>query len=140
MWTFFLNESKGILKKGTQTERILKRIHNKFEVNLKWIWSEFEKFLRRPISKITNELWSKLVKNFEKFTGKHQWQRSFFCKVAGWRPVTLLKRGSSTVVYLWYLRKFQEFLFCKSVVNSCLWNLKSIVNSAKFTVRHLKFK
>ena len=37
-----------------------------------------------------------VLRNFTKFTGKHLCQSLFFNKVAGLRPVTLLKKG------LWY--------------------------------------
>ena len=41
-----------------------------------------------------------VIKNFTKFTGKHQCQSLFFNKVAGLRPATLLKTGSDTFVFL----------------------------------------
>ena len=40
------------------------------------------------------------VRNFTKFTGKHMRHSLFFNKVAGLRPLTLLKRDSGTGVFL----------------------------------------
>ena len=40
-----------------------------------------------------------VLRNFTKFAGKHLCQSSFFHKVAGLRPATLLKRGSGTGVF-----------------------------------------
>ena len=41
-----------------------------------------------------------VLRNFAKFTGKHQCQSLFFNKVASLRPATLLKRDSDTCVFL----------------------------------------
>ena len=41
-----------------------------------------------------------VLRNFAKFTGKHQRKSLFFNKVAGLRPATLLKRDSGTGVFL----------------------------------------
>ena len=41
-----------------------------------------------------------VLRNFAKFTGKHLCQSLFFNKVTGLRPATLLKRDSSTSVFL----------------------------------------
>ena len=41
-----------------------------------------------------------VLRNFAKFIGKHLCQSLFFNKVAGLRPVTLLKRDSGTGVFL----------------------------------------
>ena len=47
-----------------------------------------------------------VLKKFSKFTEKHlHWSLSFN-KVAGLRPATLLKRDSTTGVFLWILRNF----------------------------------
>ena len=40
------------------------------------------------------------VRNFTKFTGKHMRHSLFLNKVAGLKPVTLLKRDSGTGVFL----------------------------------------
>ena len=41
-----------------------------------------------------------VLRNFGKFIEKHMCQKLFFNKVAGLRPATLLKRDSSTGVFL----------------------------------------
>ena len=41
-----------------------------------------------------------VLRNFAKFTGKHQCQSLYFNKVAGPRPATLLNRDSGTDVFL----------------------------------------
>ena len=47
-----------------------------------------------------------VLRNFTKFAGKHLCQSSFFHKVAGLRPATLLKRGSGTGVFFWIMWNF----------------------------------
>ena len=41
-----------------------------------------------------------VLRNFAKFTGKHQCQCLFFSKVADLKPATLLKRDSGTSAFL----------------------------------------
>ena len=48
-----------------------------------------------------------VLRNFTKFTGKHH------------EPATLLKRDSSTGVFLWILRSFQEHLFHRAPLDDC---------------------
>ena len=48
------------------------------------------------------------LKNFAKFTGKHLCRSLFFDKVAGLKPVTLLKRDCSTCVFLGISWSFRE--------------------------------
>ena len=50
-----------------------------------------------------------VLKNFAKFTGKHQCQSLFFNKVAGLRTATLFKKkNSSTGVFLWILQNLSK--------------------------------
>ena len=54
-----------------------------------------------------------VLKNLAKFTEKYLCWSPFFNKVAGLRPVTLLKKRSNTVIFLGILRKntcFSEHL------------------------------
>ena len=53
----------------------------------------------------------KAAKNFPIFTGKH------LC----WRPLTLFKRDSNRVVFLWIMRSFQNHLFWRACANSRFW-------------------
>ena len=60
------------------------------------------------IEAVTSEVYNKNVdsKYVAKFTGKQLCRALFFNKVAGSRPVTLLKRGSGAEVFLWILQNF----------------------------------
>ena len=62
-------------------------------------------------------------RNFSKFTGKHLWQTLFFNKVAGLRPVTLLKKR------LWHRRfpvDFAKFLRTPSLTKHFWWLLLGV--------------
>ena len=51
------------------------------------------------------------VLNFVKFIGKHLCWSLFLIKLQAVRPATSLKRNSSTGVFLWLLKNFQEHIF-----------------------------
>ena len=64
-----------------------------------------------------------VLKNFPKFTGKHQRQGVFFNKVAGLRPATLLKKR------LWrrcFPANFTEFLRTSFFIEHLRWLLLRI--------------
>ena len=80
-----------------------------FWENLYWemifltvIFSKFCKKFRdsHPSCSIKKDL----LKNFIIFTGKHLCWILFLIKLQDWRPTTLLKRDSSTGVFLWILQ------------------------------------
>ena len=56
-----------------------------------------------------------VLKKFEKFAGKHLWQRLFFNKVASLRPATLVKRRLAQV----FLCEFCEIF--KSTSDGCFF-------------------
>ena len=75
------------------------------------------------------EVFSKksVLRNFIKFTGKHQCQSLLFNKVTGLRPATLFKkRNSGTGVFLWIVGNFWEHLLLQNTSVGCLWDLKQI--------------
>ena len=45
---------------------------------------------------------------------------SFLIKLQALRPVTLLKRDSNTIIFLWNLRNFQEHLFWRTTISENL--------------------
>ena len=60
-----------------------------------------------------------VLKNFAIFTGKHLCRSLFLIKSQDWRPTALLKRDSSTGVFLWILQNLQEHLVWKTSANNC---------------------
>ena len=56
---------------------------------------------------------TRVLKNLENFTGKHQCWNLFLIKLQA-RSATLLKRNSNTVVFQRILRNFYEKLFCRT--------------------------
>ena len=54
-----------------------------------------------------------VLRSFTKFTGKHLCQSSFFNKVAGLRPATLLKKRLWRRCFSANFVNFLEHLFCK---------------------------
>ena len=46
------------------------------------------------------------LKKFVNFTGKHQRWNLFLMNLQTWKPATLLKGNSNTVVFLWILNSF----------------------------------
>ena len=66
-------------------------------------------------------------KNFTKFKGKHLCWSLFFHKVAGLRPVTLLKYRLQTQVFLWILWNFKK-TFLKEYLRWLLLNRFKVVS------------
>ena len=62
-----------------------------------------------------------ILKNFTKFTGKHLLQNLFFNKVAGLRPVTLLKKRLWYSCFLVNFAKFLRALFLQNTSGGCFW-------------------
>ena len=62
-----------------------------------------------PLAEVHPEVFCKKVvlRNFEKFTGKHLCQSLFFSKVAGLRAATLLKKK---LWHRWFSVNFAKFL------------------------------
>ena len=60
-----------------------------------------------------------LLRNFEKFTGKHLYQSLFFNKAAGLRPLSQLSVTSVTGAFQWILHNFLEHLFCRTPPYHC---------------------
>ena len=80
-----------------------------------------------------------VLRNFAKFTGKHLCQTLFFNKVAGLRPVTLLKkREFGTGVFLWILWNFYENTFIYRKTLSDLIPLKYVQNENQNTGENLR--
>ena len=63
-----------------------------------WFASYVQRVNRKQPPEVFHE--KRVLKNFTKFTGKHLRESLFSNRVAGWRPVTLLKK-SITGVFLW---------------------------------------
>ena len=59
-----------------------------------------------------------VLKKFANFMGKHLYWSLFLIKLQAIRPATLLKRNSSTGVFLWNLRNFKEPLFWRNALLS----------------------
>ena len=87
---------------GFQPLRLTNRIHSlfssKFFKENETLWYVLFRSWHNQRS-IRPEMFceKEVLRNFTKFTGKHLRQRLFFNKVAGLRPVTLLKK------WLWYM-------------------------------------
>ena len=60
-----------------------------------------------------------VLRNFAKFTGKHLYASLFFNKVAGLRPVTLLKERVWHRCFPVNFAKFLEHLFLQNTSGSC---------------------
>ena len=73
-----------------------------------------------------------VLRNFEKFTGKHLCQSLLFNKVAGLRTVTLLKKE---ILYRCFPVNFSKFLKTPSITEHLRWLLlKAPVNQLIFRV------
>ena len=71
------------------------------------------------------------LKKFSKIQRKTPELKSLFKKVEGLKPATLLKMNSSTGVFLWILRNFQEHLFTEHL-------RKNASKMFAFTVFHVE--
>ena len=60
-----------------------------------------------------------VLKHFSIFTGKHMCWSLFLIKLKSWRPATLLKEDSNTLVFQWILQNFQGHLFWRTFANGC---------------------
>ena len=59
------------------------------------------------------------IKNF---TGKHLYWSLFLLNLLAWRPVTLSKRDSNTVVFLWNVLNFKNNYPSRILYfNECIW-------------------
>ena len=62
------------------------------------------------------------LEDFAIFTGKYLcWSVFFFIKLHAWKSATLFKRDSSTGVFLWIFRSFQEQLFWQNTSGCYVW-------------------
>ena len=62
-----------------------------------------------------------ILKNLEKFTGKHLYQSLFFNKVASLGPATLLKKRLWHRCFPVNFSKFLRTLFYKTLLDDCFW-------------------
>ena len=80
-----------------------------------------------------------VLKNFANFTGEHLYWGLFSIKLQAFRPATLLKRDSNTVVFLWNLRNFSEHLHwlllnIKIISASFNWWIKCLASNVDKTL------
>ena len=58
-----------------------------------------------------------VLKNVANFTGKHLCWKLLLIKLQSWGPATLVKRGSNTGVFQWYLHQVSEYIFWRTSAN-----------------------
>ena len=101
-------------------------------------WYDYWNFLKAVV--VTRYICNHLQVFFEKDHLKLHWRiplpgsLSFFNKVDGWRPESLLKWDSCTNIFLWILRNFQEYDVYGTPCDDCFFKyygrvLKSTLNA-----------
>ena len=58
-----------------------------------------------------------VLKNVANFTRKHLCWKLLLIKLQLWGPATLVKRGSNTGVFQWYLHQVSEYIFWRTSAN-----------------------
>ena len=83
-----------------------------------------------------------VLRNFAKLTGKYLCHCLFLNKVAGLRPVTLLKKRPWPGAFLWILQNFQKHLFLQNTYGGCFWTGKcfsELLYKVSLTKRSISF-
>ena len=75
-----------------------------------------------------------VLKNFTKFTGKHQCKSLFFNKVAGLRLATLFKKRLRHRCFPVNFRKFLRTLFVQNTSGGCFYCSHFIHETRKITI------
>ena len=90
---------------------IFLKYHINFSKQRKYFYGSDIKFEKTRSSHQRRSIKKAVLKNFSIFTAKHLCWSSFLIKFQTFRSATLLKRESSTSVFLWILLNFQNIYF-----------------------------